>query len=242
MAGNDALQLAQVLTPIGAEPLLDGMEFGDSFDNWLRSIPALLDARIADAVARLVEVAASAGDGRSALALADAWLVRNPVDEVVTACAIRIGMQQGAVVSAKRRYREFEAVLLQEGHGQPGPSMRAALDLAVPVDVLQANSPPKASPVAQPPTIAVVSFDNQSSDVEMAYFSDGVSEDILSRLIRSLKLKVIGRISSFQFRGADKPMAAAALNATHILDGSIRRAGSKVRITAHLVAASGATL
>ena len=242
LAGNDALPLARALTQIGAEPLLDGMEFGDSFDTWLRSIRALLDARICDAVARLVDAVAIADDGRTALALADAWLVRNPVDEVVATGAIRIEMQQGAVVSAKRRYREFETVLMQEGHGVPGAAMRAALDLAVPANVRQAEAPPQRSPAAQQPTIAVLPFDNLSSDVEMAYFSDGVSEDILSRLIRGSKLKVIGRISSFQFRGADKPMAAAALNATHILDGSIRRAGSKVRITAHLVAASGATL
>lgn len=82
--------------------------------------------------------------------------------------------------------------------------------------------------------LAVLPFDNLSSDTEMLFFSDGVSDDILGRIMRGSKLKVIGRTSSFQFRGADKPKAAAALNATHILDGSIRRAGSKVRIAAHL--------
>jgi len=93
------------------------------------------------------------------------------------------------------------------------------------------------------PVLAVLPFDNLSSDAEMAFFSDGVSEDILGRIARGAGLKVIGRISSFQFRGADKAKAAQTLGATHVLDGSIRRAGNKVRIAAHLTeAASRSTL
>ena len=102
-------------------------------------------------------------------------------------------------------------------------------------DIVQAPTPPRET------LLAVLPFDNLSSDAEMAFFSDGVSEDILGRIMRGSKLKVIGRTSSFQFRGADKPRAAAALNATHVLDGSIRRAGDKVRIAAHLTEADGQT-
>jgi len=82
--------------------------------------------------------------------------------------------------------------------------------------------------------LAVLPFDNLSSDAEMAFFSDGVSEDILARISRGSKIPVIGRLSSFQFRGDQKSKATAALGATHILDGSIRRAGNRVRIAAHL--------
>jgi TolB-like protein len=89
--------------------------------------------------------------------------------------------------------------------------------------------------------LAVLPFDNLSSDAEMQFFSDGVSEDILGRIQRGSKLKVIGRTSSFQFRGADKPKAAQSLKATHVLDGSIRRGGSKVRIAAHLTEAATQT-
>jgi TolB-like protein len=100
--------------------------------------------------------------------------------------------------------------------------------------------------VSEPPKppetlLAVLPFDNLSSDAEMQFFSDGVSEDILGRIQRGSKLKVIGRTSSFQFRGADKPRAAQSLKATHVLDGSIRRGGSKVRIAAHLTEAATQT-
>ena len=249
LAGSDAVQLTAALAVIGAEPLLAGMEFGDAFDSWLRSSRALLDSRIAETAARLVDTASpassDAGNGRCALSLADAWLVRNPYDEAVAASAIRIEMKRGPAVEAKRRYREFEAILLHEGHGQPGAAIRAALDqsaLPAPVEERVARLATNAIVAGPQPTIAVLPFDNLSSDLEMTYFSDGVSEDILSRLIRGSRPRVIGRMSSFQFRDANKPMAAKALNATHILDGSIRRSGTKVRITAHLTEASGVTL
>jgi len=89
--------------------------------------------------------------------------------------------------------------------------------------------------------VAVLAFDNLSSDPEMQFFSDGVSEEIIQRLSRGAKLKVIGRASSFQFRGDRKADAARSLNCSHVLDGSIRRAAGRVRISAHLVEASSRT-
>lgn len=83
--------------------------------------------------------------------------------------------------------------------------------------------------------LAVLPFDNLSSDEELTYFCDGVSEEILSRITRRSELTVIGRTSSFQFRAANKALAATALKATHVLDGSIQRAGNRIRVSAHLL-------
>jgi TolB-like protein/class 3 adenylate cyclase len=91
------------------------------------------------------------------------------------------------------------------------------------------------------PVLAVLAFDNLSSDPEMQFFSDGISEEIIQRLSRGAKLKVIGRTSSFQFRGERKAEAAQSLDCSHVLDGSIRRAAGRVRISAHLVEASSHT-
>jgi adenylate cyclase len=88
------------------------------------------------------------------------------------------------------------------------------------------------------PVLAVLAFDNQSTDPEMQFFSDGVSEEIIHRLSRGARLKVIGRTSSFQFRGERKAEAADRLDCSHVLDGSIRRAGGRLRIHAHLMEAS----
>ena len=86
-------------------------------------------------------------------------------------------------------------------------------------------------------------FDNLSDDRDLQFFSDGVSEEIIQRLSRGAELKVVGRTSSFQFRGADKRAhkVAGELKCSHILGGSIRRAGARVRTTAHLVDAAAQT-
>jgi TolB-like protein/class 3 adenylate cyclase len=94
---------------------------------------------------------------------------------------------------------------------------------------------------ADEPLVAVLAFDNLSSDPELQFFSDGVSEEIIQRLSRGARLKVIGRASSFQFRGERKAEAAQSLRCSHVLDGSIRRAAGRVRISAHLVEASSRT-
>jgi TolB-like protein/Flp pilus assembly protein TadD len=92
-------------------------------------------------------------------------------------------------------------------------------------------------PAASEPMLAVLAFDNLSGDPELAYFSDGVSEEILQTVARGADMKVFARSSSFQFRGADKAIrhVATELKATHVLDGSVRRSGTKVRISASLV-------
>jgi adenylate cyclase len=106
-----------------------------------------------------------------------------------------------------------------------------------------AASLPAASPKPSEPVLAVLPFDNLSDDREMQFFSDGVSEEILHTVARAQGLRVIGRSSSFQFRGADKAVrkVASELQATHILDGSVRRAGGHIRVTAHLVEAASQT-
>src|SRR6266851_6096940 len=98
-------------------------------------------------------------------------------------------------------------------------------------------------PTSTEPLLAVLPFDNLSDDREMQFFSDGVSEEIIQRLSRGARMKVIGRTSSFQFRGADKTARKVAneLKCTHILDGSIRRASGRVRISTHLVEAASQT-
>jgi TolB-like protein/class 3 adenylate cyclase len=120
----------------------------------------------------------------------------------------------------------------------PPPSVekaRRAEDAGAPA------SGPARRAVSSEPVLAVLAFDNLSNDPEMQFFSDGVSEEIIQRLARGAQLKVIGRASSFQFRGERKAEAAASLDCSHVLDGSIRRAAGRVRISAHLVEASSRT-
>jgi len=117
----------------------------------------------------------------------------------------------------------------------PPPSAQKAQRVA------QANTSSTSAAPTAGPLLAVLAFDNLSNDPEMQFFSDGVSEEIIQLLSRGSQLKVIGRTSSFQFRGDRKAEAANALHCTHVLDGSIRRAATRVRVSAHLMEAASQT-
>jgi adenylate cyclase len=86
-------------------------------------------------------------------------------------------------------------------------------------------------------SIAVLPFINMSGDPENEYFSDGIAEEILNLLTKLPQLRVASRTSSFKFKGEkiDIPEAAGKLGVSKILEGSVRRAGDRVRITAQLI-------
>jgi len=100
---------------------------------------------------------------------------------------------------------------------------------------VEADSAP--GPVSE--SIAVLPFVNMSSDPEQEYFSDGISEELLNLLAKIPELQVAARTSSFSYKGKDVKVADVAreLNVAHILEGSVRKAGNEVRITAQLIKA-----
>jgi TolB-like protein/Tfp pilus assembly protein PilF len=117
---------------------------------------------------------------------------------------------------------------------------------------LEIDASPKASPATERSTdsgapaaartssIAVLPFANLSGDKEQEYFSDGLAEEIINLLAHVDGLKVIARTSSFAFRGKEQDVRriAETLDVTHVLEGSVRRAGDRIRVTAQLIAAA----
>lgn len=89
-------------------------------------------------------------------------------------------------------------------------------------------------------SIAVLAFADMSPDKDHEYFSDGISEELLNILVRVPELKVISRTSSFSYKNKNVTATEIGneLNVSHILEGSIRKAGNTVRITAQLISAS----
>ncbi len=89
-------------------------------------------------------------------------------------------------------------------------------------------------------SIAVLAFANMSGDPNQEYFSDGISEELLNLLSKIPELTVISRSSAFSFKGKNIaiPIVAEQLNVAHVLEGSVRRDGNRVRITAQLIEAS----
>jgi adenylate cyclase len=110
-----------------------------------------------------------------------------------------------------------------------------------------ASGPEAARPLVPPskPSIAVLPFTNMSGDPEQEYFSDGISEDVITDLSKITGLMVISRNSSFTYKGrpVDTRTVGRDLGVRSVLEGSVRRAGNRVRITAQLIdAASGGHL
>src|SRR5437899_4737543 len=88
--------------------------------------------------------------------------------------------------------------------------------------------------------ICVLPFDNMSGDAEQEYFSDGISEDIITDLSKVSALSVVARNTAFSFKGKafDVSQIARQLNVSHLLEGSVRKAGNRVRISAQLIDAA----
>ncbi len=112
---------------------------------------------------------------------------------------------------------------------------------AEPLAATEEASPPEpaATPTARN-SIAVMPFVNMSSDQEQEYFADGLTEEILNSLAKTPDLLVAARTSSFAFKGTKQPITeiADALGVGHILEGSVRRGGKTLRITAQLIRAA----
>ena len=113
---------------------------------------------------------------------------------------------------------------------------------AAPVARTSAQPAPDAPVAAKrdPRSIAVLPFVNMSADAENEFFSDGLSEEILNSLARIEGMQVVGRTSSFQFKGKNQDLREVGekLGVASVLEGSVRREGERARITAQLIRAS----
>jgi len=100
-----------------------------------------------------------------------------------------------------------------------------------------ASAPAVAAAAPRRLSICVRPFANMSDDPQQEYFSDGISEDIITDLSKVSALSVVARNTAFQFKGksVDVPQVARQLNVSHVLEGSVRKAGNRVRITAQLI-------
>ena len=98
---------------------------------------------------------------------------------------------------------------------------------------------PNDAPLALPdkPSIAVLPFDNMSDDNQQDHFTDGITEDIITELARFHELFVISRNSSFSYKGksSDIRQVGRELGVRYVLEGSIRKAASRIRVTGQLI-------
>lgn len=138
-------------------------------------------------------------------------------------------------------FRQYHAIPLADSPGQPGPEQFQALAQAIEkVAGDRARTAPSQSTQVVPNddhSICVLPFENMSSDPDQSYFSDGITEDIITDLSKVSALSVVGRHTAFSYaaRQSDAKEVARGLGVSHVLEGSVRKAGNQVRISARLV-------
>src|SRR6478736_2931757 len=120
---------------------------------------------------------------------------------------------------------------------RPAPSAPPAAAVPAPVVPVVASAP--AAPAPSEKSLAVLPFNNMSEEKDSGFFTDGIQEDILTNLALLPDLRVVSRTSVMQYRGTTKTIRQIAqeLGVTYVLEGSVRRAGNKVRVTGQLIKA-----
>jgi len=138
-----------------------------------------------------------------------------------------------AVLALALGYFAFDKFILN-------PQREAARDELVAGQVEQARREGRTEGLVESygdKSIAVLAFDDMSPERDQEYLSDGIAEELLNLLAKIQELRVISRTSAFSYKGKDIKLAQVAkeLNVAHILEGSVRKAGNRVRITAQLI-------
>lgn len=231
--------------------LLDGFSLRDrDFDEWLTGERERLREHAVQLFLRLMERAAATG-GEPAIRWALRILAVDPVHEPAHRALMELYAAQGRHAAALRQYEQLRDTLSRELGTRPEPETDAlarriredrrspARLVAEPTPLASATAAPwpDPPPVPETPSIVVLPFQNLSGDPEQEYFSDGIVEEITTALSRFRSLFVISRNSAFTYKGraVDVRQVGRELGVRYLLEGSVRKAANRVRITGQLI-------
>jgi TolB-like protein/Flp pilus assembly protein TadD len=219
-------------------PLLDGHGVrDDAFEEWLGVERGRLHDLAVDTLDRL----AASQSGDAAIKTALRLLQLDPTREETHRLLMRLYAAAGQRAQALRQYQQCRDTLQRELKAQPDIATerlyRQVQDEAMPPARVGPATPDSASAPGKKPSIAVLPFENLSGDPEQRYFSDGITEDIITELSRNHGLFVIARNSSFQYRdrAVDVKRIGHELGVQYLIEGSIRKMGSHIRIAVQLI-------
>ena len=221
-----AHELVAALEASGVACWISGRDVGPG-QNFQEAIVAAI--RGGRAMVVLVSAAANASDEvKKELALASA--------AGVAVYPVRLG----AVVPNAALSYELATRQWIEGGDVPVLAARLATAIGGSSPQTSATDAPAALALPDKPSLAVLPFTNMSGDPDQQYFSDGITEDIITELSRFRSLFVIARNSSFQYRGhaVDVRRIGRELGAQYVVEGSVRKTGDRLRVTAQLIEAT----
>ena len=204
-----------------------GREFDDEIDQELQAAKAVLVVWTpVSVVSRWVRGEARDAAERGILVPVRFDQARLPIDvRAIHTTDLDDWKETATSVPAQEFLRALDAMIVRATTAQAAKAVEA---------VAPAAAPEKPKPKF---SICVLPFINMSGDPEQEYFSDGITEDILTDLSKISALSIISRNGSFLYKGrqVDIPQVARDLNVTHVLEGSVRKAGGRVRISAQLI-------
>ena len=245
--------------------LLDGLDLRDAaFDEWLLMERQRLRDLAREALAKLLDRLIESGAHDQAGDAARRLLSLDPLREGAHRALIKIFAAQGQTALALKQYQLCRDALRRELGVQPEAeterlyhsiqerraTARRMADSAAaepmpdeatpPLDTALSEDAPQAPAATTKPSIAVLPFVNMSADPEQEFFADGLTEDIINAVSRISGLWVIARGSTFTYKGkpTDVKRVARELGVEYVMEGSVRRAGERLRVTAQLVDAT----
>src|SRR5215510_14773516 len=223
----------------------------EAWTEWLTAERQRLEGLALDAMVTLGEQELAAGNHEPALSAANRAIAISNLREDAHRLIMRVLAAGGRRADALKHYEDLIALLKSELTVEPDPTTTAlAAELRksyAPRLWSGAGSDPASEtsavllPLPDRPSIAVLPFVNMSGDPEQEYFADGMVDDILMGLSRVRWLFVIARQSSFIYkvRVADVQQIGRELGVRYVVEGSVRKAGSRVRIVAQLIETEG---
>ena len=229
--------------------LLDGLEVREKgFEDWIAAERTRFGDLASDVLAKLARRQAETGDADAAVETAKRLVGLDLLSEDGHRLLMRLYAGSGRRAQALKHYQMLTETLNRELGAEPDAETRKLFaeiqsqdsTTAPPAPAAGVQAPESAAPpLPDMPSIAVLPFANLSDDPEQEYFSDGITDDLITALSKVRSFFVIDRSSSFTYKGrpADVKEVGRALGVRYVVEGSVRKAGDRVRVTAQLIEA-----
>jgi TolB-like protein/regulator of sirC expression with transglutaminase-like and TPR domain len=246
LAATESSEALEEAATLYGGAFLDGFDIKEKeFEDWIRSERLRFSELAADVLAKLSRYQAGSGDADVAIQTAKRLIAVDPLSEEGHRALMRLYAEKGKRAQALKQYQTLETALRSEIDAEPDVNTRSLYEEIQSNESQIPTSGKPDSAEAAPalpdiPSVAVLPFENLSGESEQEYFSDGITDDLITALSNVRAFFVIDRGSSFTYKGraVDVKEVGRELGVHYVLGGSVRKAGDRVRVSAELIDAA----